>query len=150
MLQSINSVSWRLPAIALLLALSGLLSSCARQDSLSEEQVGALEDRVFERWESLISRDFKQAWSFGTPAFKEAFPQKLYPLKFSYSLDWELTSIEVVNYDARAGVASVVVRVMSKPTKQTSAASKALGAVPVNFREQWILIDGEWWYSANA
>ncbi|MDB4261694.1 hypothetical protein N9878_02370 [bacterium] len=142
-----NFIRLRVAFLALML---GLLVACSQQDSLSEEQVGALEDRVHARWESLIARDFKRAWSFGTPAFKQAFPQKLYPLKFSYSLDWELTSIEVVNYDAPAAVASVVVRVMSKPTKQTSAASRAVGAVPVTFREQWILIDGEWWYSANA
>jgi hypothetical protein len=41
----------------------------------------------------------------------------------------------------------VVVRVMSKPTKLTSKASEALGAVETALREQWILIDGEWWFS---
>jgi hypothetical protein len=43
----------------------------------------------------------------------------------------------------------VVVRVMSKPTKQTSAAAKAIGAMPRELRERWILVDREWWFSAN-
>jgi hypothetical protein len=64
-------------------------------------------------------------------------------------VEWELTSVEFLNYDAGAAVASVAVRVMSRPVKQTSAASVAIGSVPTRFVEQWILSDGEWWYSAN-
>jgi hypothetical protein len=43
----------------------------------------------------------------------------------------------------------VVAGVMSKSTKQTSAASRALGAVPTTIREKWIFTDGEWWHSTN-
>jgi hypothetical protein len=64
-------------------------------------------------------------------------------------VDWELTGVEVLNYDAVAAVASVAVRVMSEPTKRTSTASFELGAVPVTFHEKWLFIDGEWWHSAN-
>ena len=60
-----------------------------------------------------------------------------------------MTSVEVVDYDADAAVASVVAGVMSKSTKQTSAASRALGAVPTTIREKWIFTDGEWWHSTN-
>jgi hypothetical protein len=38
---------------------------------------------------------------------------------------------------------------MSSPIKQTSAASVAIGAVPVTINERWMFIDGEWWHSAN-
>ena len=60
-----------------------------------------------------------------------------------------MTAVEVVNYDAAAAVASVAVRVMSRPTKLTSTASRAIGAVPVTINEQWMFIDGKWWHSAN-
>lgn len=60
------------------------------------------------------------------------FPKSLYVNNFSYTVHSELTGIEVVNYDARAGVASVAARVMSKSTKQTSAASIAVGTVPIS------------------
>jgi hypothetical protein len=69
--------------------------------------------------------------------------------KFSYAVNRELTGVEVTNYDARAAVASVAVRVMSSPAKLTSAASIAIGAVPVTINERWMFIDGEWWHSAN-
>jgi hypothetical protein len=42
-----------------------------------------------------------------------------------------------------------VVRVMSKPTKQTSTASVLVGAMPRELREKWIFDQGEWWYSVN-
>ena len=127
-----------------------LATGCAEKDELSEEQVASLEQRVNARWEALVARDFEKAWEFTTPEYRAAFPRHLYPLKFSYTVEWELTRIEVRGYDSRAAVASVAVRVMSKPTKLTSAASRAVGAVPVTFSEQWVLIDGEWWFSTNA
>ena len=97
----------------------------------------------------LEAKDFSKAYEFETPNYRGIFSKSLYVNKFSYAVDWELTDVEVVNYDARAAVASVVVRVMSKPTKQTSVASIALGALPMNLTEKWIFVDGEWWHSAK-
>ena len=136
--------------ILLVLAMAWLVVGCAESDKLSEEQLAALEERVQARWDAMVARDFEKAWEFATPAYREAFPREMYPLRFSYAVVWELTSIEVLDYDARAAVASVAVRVMSKPVKLTSSASRAVGAVPVTFSERWVLIDGQWWYSANA
>jgi hypothetical protein len=131
--------------IAMLLVL--LLAGCSQPEDLSEQQLTALQERVANRWQTKIDREFEKTWEYSTPAFRDVFPKRLYPLQFSYAVEWELTGVEVVNYDARAAVASVVVRVMSKPTKLTSKASEALGAVETALREQWILIDGEWWFS---
>ena len=97
----------------------------------------------------MSDRDFEKAWDYTTPAFRAIFPKQLYVKKFSYAVEWELTAVEVVNYDASAAVASVVARVMSTPTKQTSSASVAIGTIPNNLRERWIFADGEWWFSAN-
>ncbi len=135
-------------ALAVLIAL--LLAGCGKPDTLTEEQVIALEDRVYARWQTKIAREFDKTWEFSTPTYRATFPQELYRFGYSYAVEWELTGIEVLDYHADAAVASVAVRVMSKPTKLTSSASRAIGAVPVTIIEQWILIDGEWWYSARA
>ncbi|MEM8560865.1 MAG: hypothetical protein AAGF57_01455 [Pseudomonadota bacterium] len=116
---------------------------------LTTEQTDALEDRVQQRWQAMIAKDFGSVWEFSTPTFRGIFSKSMYVHKFSYAVDWELTEIEIVNYDADAAVASVAVGVMSKPVKHTSAASKALGAVPVTMNEKWIFTDGEWWHSTN-
>jgi hypothetical protein len=43
----------------------------------------------------------------------------------------------------------VVVRVMSKPTKQTSTASMLIGATPSSLGEKWVFSQGQWWVSVN-
>lgn len=137
-----------------LLGLSALLLVACEQapevaNELTEAQRSALETRVEERWQARIAHDWGKAWEYSSPAYREVFPKHLYVKKFSYTANWELTGVEVLNYDGPAAVASVVVRVMSKPTKQTSAAARALGAMPRELHERWILSDGEWWFSAN-
>ena len=119
-------------------------------EGLTADQVAALEQRVRERWSALSARDYGKVWEFSTPVYRSVFPKDLYVLQFSYTVERELTGVEVVNYDAPAAVASVTARVMSKPLKQTSTASQTLGALPVTVHEKWILIDGEWWFSADV
>lgn len=137
---------------ALALSLGGLVffaGTVSALEGLTPEQEAALEERVAERWQAMIVRDFEQVWEFSTPTFRGIFPKSMYVHNFSYAVEWELTSIEVVNYDAVAAVASVAVGVMSQSTKQVSSASRALGAVPITIREKWIFADGEWWHSTN-
>ncbi len=130
-----------------------LVSACADPGQESGEAADArledLERRVEERWQARIAHDWGRAYEYSSPAYREVFPKQLYVKKFSYTADWELTGIEVTNYDPSAAVASVVVRVMSRPTKLTSAAAKALGPMPRALHERWIFVDGEWWFGAN-
>ena len=137
---------------ALALSLGGLVffaGTVSALEGLTPEREAALKQRVSERWQAKIDKDFGQIWEFSTPTFRGVFPKPLYVYKFSYALGWELTSIEVVNYDAVAAVASVSVGVMSQSNKQASSASRALGPVPSTIREKWIFTDGEWWHSTN-
>jgi hypothetical protein len=149
MLRLSNAVAAGLAASLLVVFI--LASGCSREapPPAAEPDLDRLEQRVRERWEAKIARDFDTVWEYATPNYRKVFPKHMYRLNFSYALDWELTSVEVINYDADAAVASVAVRVMSIPTKQTSEASRLIGATPVELREQWIFIDGEWWHSAN-
>ena len=125
------------------------LSGCATAPPLTEAQKATLLERAQARWEHLVERDWTSAYDYTSPAYRSVITRSMYERKFSYMVEWQLTSVELLHYDARAAVASVAVGVMSRPVKQTSAASVAIGAVPTRFVEQWILVDGEWWYSAN-
>ena len=133
--------------------LTALLTACSQLPSsvpgLSEASLSRLETRVAERWQARIAHDWGAEWEYNSPAFREVFPKQLYVKKFSYTGNWELTGLEVIEYDPEAAVASVVVRVMSRPTKQTSAAARAIGAMQRELHEKWILVDGEWWFSAG-
>jgi hypothetical protein len=126
-----------------------VVAGCASAPPLTEDGKARLLARAEARWQALAARDFEQAYEYTSPAYRSVFTRDMYTTKFSYMVEWELTSVEFVHYDARAAVASVAARVMSKPVKQTSAASVAIGTVPTRFVEQWMLVDGEWWYSAN-
>ncbi len=135
---------------ALLLgAAAVVVTACATQRGLSEAERASLEARVEARWTALEARDWATAYEFTSPAYKSVFTRELYELKFSYMVELELTSVEILNYDAGAAVASVAVGVMSRPVKQTSAASAAIGSVPTISVEQWVLRNKQWWYSVN-
>ena len=144
-----NSMLRNILAISLVLFVAACTDSGQDLPDVAEPSLEDLERRVEERWQARIAHDWGRAYEYSSPAYREVFPKQLYVKKFSYTADWELTGIEVTNYDRSAAVASVVVRVMSRPTKQTSAAAKALGAMPRELHERWILVDGEWWFSAN-
>ena len=126
-----------------------LLSGCASQQKLSDEQRSQLRGRVEARWAALEAQDYDLAYTFMSPAYRDVFSAEMYGIQFSYMVERELTSVEILNYDAPAAVASVAVGVMSRPVKQTSAASAAIGAVPVVSVEQWIFRNKSWWYSVN-
>jgi len=126
-----------------------LATACSAPDELTPEQASALDQRVRERWQTLMARDFDAAYEYESPNYRGVFSKSLYKKQFSYGVEWELTGVDIIHYDAPAAVASVVARVMTRSTKPTSAASKAIGAMPINIREKWILIDGEWWHSVN-
>jgi hypothetical protein len=149
MLRSLFTVS-RSAMLALGLTIL-LLSGCGQEGprELSGAELQQLENRVRERWDLKMAHDWGALYAYSTPTFRRTFSKAMYVGKFSYMVNWELTGIEVRNYDADAAVASVAVRVMSEPVKHTSEASKAVGALPHLFDERWIFDDGEWWYSAN-
>lgn len=132
-----------------LVILLAFLAGCAGSSRMSEEGQAMLLERAEARWLALVDRDWDTAYEYTSPAYRDVITKSMYRRKFSYMVEWELTSVDFVNYDARAAVASVAIGVMSRPVKQTSAASVAIGAVPTRVVEQWILVDGEWWYSAN-
>jgi len=146
--QSLPAVFVRAVSLAALL----LLVACTAQkppQELSPKMKAALLERVTQRWHALEKKDFAATYDYTTPNYRRVFPKALYVNKFSYAVDWELTGVELLNYDARAAVASVAVRVMSKPAKQTSAASNALGAIPLTMHENWLYVDGQWWHGAK-
>ena len=136
------------PAFICMLAALGACSQDSAPKTFGPEAEAALTQRVTERWHAMEEKDFAKTYDYTTPNYRRVFPKSLYLNKFSYSVDWELTGVDILNYDARAAVASVAVRVMSKPAKQTASAS-IFGAIPVTLHEDWIFVEDEWWHIAK-
>ena len=119
--------------LALVLTLVAGCSGLAPQPrELTEAEVAALEERVRGRWQALIARDFEAAYDYASPNYRAVFSKGMFIRNFSYTLDWQLTAVEVLAYDAEAAV------------------SAQFGFVPSTIRERWVSIDGEWWHSANG
>ena len=135
-------------AIFCLLAAVIACSHTLAPNQVDPEGEAALVERVTERWRAMAKKDFAFTYEYTTPNYRRVFSKALYLHKFSYALDLELTDIEVVHYDARAAVASVAVRVMSKPAKQTRSAA-IFGATPVILRESWIFAENQWWHNSK-
>ena len=143
---SLGKAAARFAALATVLVGVALTGHASAPRMTDVEQARLLE-RVEMRWRALEQRDFGTAYEYTSPAYRGVFSKSLYEKKFSYMVEWELTGVEFLTYDAEAAVASVAARVMSKPVKHTSAASAALGAVPRKQVEKWVFVDGQWWFS---
>jgi hypothetical protein len=135
--------------VSAVVLLGAVLAGCAGQAGLSPALEADLVARVEARWRALEALDYATAYDFMSPAYRAVFTREMYLTQFSYMAERKLTSVEILNYDAPAAVASVVVGVMSRPVKQTSAASAAIGAVSVKSVEQWVLRNNTWWFSVN-
>lgn len=115
---------------------------------LTEKQQASLVKRVTEKWRAMERRDFAATYEYTTPSYRKVFSRRMYLNRFAYDIRWELTGVEILNYDSEAAVASVAVRVMSGPAKQTTPAS-GFGNIANTVMEKWFFIDGEWWNNAK-
>lgn len=140
--------SW--PQWLMLVFLLAVVACSDKPGELSEAQRGQLLERVNGRWQALIDHDYAKAWEYGTPAFRAVFPQNLYVQRFSHTLDRELTGVEILHYDSQAAVATVAVRLLTKPARKGDTTAIGDAAVaPASVVESWILIDGKWWFSVT-
>ena len=115
---------------------------------LTDQRQAGLVARVEKKWRAMERRDFAATYEYTTPSYRKVFSKSMYLNRFAYDVHWELTGVELLNYDSEAAVASVAVRVMSAPAKQTTPAS-GFGSISHTIVEKWILIDGEWWNNAK-
>ena len=123
-----------------------MLQGCAGQPTLTDELKQRLVQRVESRWEFYSERDYSGAWNFSTPEYRRIFPQKSYYRNFYGFLEYELTGVQLLAYDAPAAVASVAVRVMISSGRGAPAASLEFGKTPTTIDESWKLVGGSWYY----
>lgn len=124
----------------------GILAACAAPKTLVGSDKDALIQRVTERWRCLERNDYGCVYRYSSPTYRAVFTQGMYEKRYVSMLERRLTGVKVVAYDRDAAVASVEVGVMSRPSKFTSSASRALGSLPSTISESWIWLDGEWWF----
>ncbi|MDT8450151.1 MAG: hypothetical protein RQ847_08230 [Wenzhouxiangellaceae bacterium] len=127
----------------LMTCVAAVVAACSQPPRPPEEIVA---ERAQARWEAMIARDFKRAWQFYTPGFRE----KSDPADFSAELSrrpvrWD--SAEVAEVSCQQARCSVQVEVGYTAAGAPGVLAGMEGRRPVE--ETWIQIDGEWWYSAS-
>jgi len=146
----VASYTSNLVKILVFLVFSGVLASCSAPSEIGEPEKIQLIQRVTDRWRCLETNDYACAYEFLSPAYREVFTEQMYRNRYFSDLNRRLTGVNVVAYDSGAAVASVVVGVMSRPSVETTSASRAVVVVPANLTEAWLWEKGEWWYHESS
>lgn len=123
-------------------------TSAAANDSpareLTPEQMAKeklLRDRVQERWNAVIKRDFASAYAFETPEYRKAHTAEQYAGGFGPMIRWHMATVKEVRYD-RANESEVVVTLdYSFPLGSGDNAVRASG----DYKERWVLVEDQWW-----
>lgn len=137
-----QNLSSRLTAASLFLLFGFLLAGC-RSDPLPEE---SLEDRILERWGSMIERDFESVWGFHTPGFRQVTPVDAFVRDMSLRpVRWE--EVELLRLECDESLCSARLRVVY----QLPVGPPGLRGtrVPTFLDEQWVKIDRRWWFVAG-
>jgi len=127
--------------ICMLLALQG----CATPDYLTEQQGQALLVRVEQRWDALSEYDYERAWEYATRAYREVFTSQLYAQKYGMYLQSRLTSADIINYDSKAGLATVLVTIVTRNRPDLPQPAYGAIATTSTHEEYWKRADGSWY-----
>ena len=120
-----------------------ILAGCGDPPPTPEEIV---EERVMERWERLLDRDFELAWEYYTPGFRQTNP------RFDFGRDmaarpvrWLAAELESVECEGDRCDVGVMV------TYRAPGAPGPLSEIEMDrvVDEVWIRVDDDWWFSGN-
>lgn len=127
------------PLVRLAAPLAALvLSACAAMPGATpQEQVAT---RALERWKALLAGDLQKAYSYLSPASREAVPLERYRRSFGGAAAWKDAKIHSVTCDAPDRcVARVVV------SFQPVMMGAKLPVLESPTDETWLLEAGQWW-----
>lgn len=128
------------------LFLAGMIVVMTGCKDPASEPEQPLDERVLARWSHMIERDFEAAWDYYSPGFRQTNPRE------DWSRDMERRPLrwheaELVDLSCGEDQCDVSVRI----TYQAVGAPAGMGRMRLSreLQEQWIRLDGQWWYSSN-
>jgi len=139
-------------SVASLLIISTVPVACDQFESDSNQTIqtepvnAKLESRVLGRWDTLIAKNFDQAYEFFSPAYRKLFPLEHYLPTTGANVDWLSTKIKDVKFD---GDRAEVTLILNYRLNLPMSAGDSFGKIGKNVNEIWLWIDGEWWYDSG-
>jgi hypothetical protein len=140
MTHTVRDAPGRLGRWALLACMGFLLTACASMLSprTPEEQV---QTRADKRWGLMIKRDFAKAYDYLTPYKRATTTREGYLREMGDGSSWlgyEVTSVTCEQQLCKTSVRLDVASPMP---------SKFGSKITTHIDEEWVLVDGEWWFS---
>ena len=132
----------RLARVATVAAAAIAVSACAIQPQTTED---AVMSRAQQRWDALVAKDFKKAYTYMAPSYRALVTPEDYAKKFGTGGRW--TSVAVRSAKCEAERCQVRVLVEAKvrvpmPGMRTGSEQ----ALSSNYDEPWVREDGQWWH----
>jgi hypothetical protein len=135
-----------IPVLMMLVA-GLLLTACSQQPAKpgadSAEKI--VEQRAKQRWELLIARDYLSAYTYLTPGYRMTTPADVYSVDLRTSpVKWESAEFDAVSCSMAEKCQADFI-VVSKVMGMLQGVDVA--EVKSKVTEDWLFLDGEWYYS---
>jgi len=95
-------------------------------------------ERAQARWDALVAGDWETAYSFATPAYRNAIDVNAFRSRSGGQASW--LGSEIRHVECEAEVCNVLVRLAFRPIMP-----RDLPELHTDYDERWVLIDGTWW-----
>ena len=122
---------------------AGETAGKAAVPELSPEQVAKdklLRDRVQERWNAVIKRDFAKAYAFETPEYRKTNTAEQYAAQFGVMVKWHMATVKEVRYDRATEAEVVIILDYSFPLGSDETARTS-----GEYKERWVFVGDQWW-----
>jgi predicted small secreted protein len=136
--------------ILLFVFFSALLASCSDSDKKGtniQSNKAAItkataSERAEKRWNALINKDWKTAYSFETPAYRKTYTVEDYRGSFGSAVTWK--SVNIISTEkTEKNITDVTLELTVFFTGQGSA--KGMN-IPSMFTERWLYNEDNWWH----
>lgn len=108
---------------------------------LNDEAI--LVSRIESRWKVLIARDFRAAFEFELPSYRERTPFERFRGGFGGAVKWHVARVTELRYD---GPTVARVKVEVEYESSTSWSEQPVRSTAY-ISETWLKRDGQWWHS---
>jgi hypothetical protein len=127
--------------IGLVVLIALALVGCSNRmfDSRTDQQI--VEDRATERWQLLIKRDFRAAYRYLSPGSRETTPENVYLGHFGGSTQW----LEAKPMSSQCDETLCRITMAVKYKINHRYFPKGIENTR-EFKEKWVLSDGQWWF----
>ena len=136
--------------ILLFIFLSSLLASCSdsdKKDKDTQSNKAAItkataSERAEKRWNALINKDWKTAYSFETPSYRKTYTVEDYRGSFGSAVTWKS-----VNIISAKKIEKNITDVKLELTVFFAGQGAAKGMnIPSIFTERWLYNEDNWWH----